>query len=338
MSNIEGNAIFWIDVEKIHPNPYQPRREFNEGALKDLADSIRMYGVLQPLVVTRKEVEKPDGGLAVEYELISGERRTRAARLAGIREVPAIIRTDAEDGKLKLELAIIENLQREDLNVVDRARGFERLFKEFRMTHSQIGAKIGKSREYVSNSIRVLLLPEHMIQAVSEGRITEGHTRPLLMLADRKAEQETLFKEVMNLKLTVRETEASARKIAVERVRKVERKFDPEIAELENKIAENLGTRVEIEQRPNGGRIRINFFSNEDLKVILGKIASGEGFTNIISNSGGLPADSVVGEPLQNEGSPTLDERGAPIDDRSAEEKKADENDEDLYSLKNFSV
>src|SRR5579864_5498344 len=115
-----NDAVFWIEIEKVNPNPYQPRREFDEAKLKDLAESIRMYGILQPLVVTRKEVYRPEGGMNVEYELISGERRLRASRLAGLAQVPVLIRNGEEDGRLKLELAIIENLQREDLNAVDR--------------------------------------------------------------------------------------------------------------------------------------------------------------------------------------------------------------------------
>ncbi|MFA6446140.1 MAG: ParB/RepB/Spo0J family partition protein, partial [Candidatus Paceibacterota bacterium] len=141
-----NNAIFWVEVEKIRPNPFQPRKEFDEARLRDLADSIRMYGVLQPLVVTRKEFQKEDGGLGVEYELISGERRLRASKLAGIPQVPVLIRSSEESDRVKLELAIIENLQREDLNSVDRAHSFERLVKEFNLTHADIGRKMGKSR------------------------------------------------------------------------------------------------------------------------------------------------------------------------------------------------
>jgi ParB family transcriptional regulator, chromosome partitioning protein len=279
-----------------------------------------MYGVLQPVVVTRKEAVKEDGGLAVEYELISGERRTRAARLAGLREIPAIIRTDAEDGRLKLELAIIENLQREDLNPVDRARSFEQLHKQFGLKHSEIGAKVGKSREYVSNCLRILLLPDEMLQALAEGKITDGHTRPLLMLHDRKEEQMTLFKEIITKKVTVRESEMIARKIAVERVRKMDKSVDPDIIALEKKIAETLGTRVHIDHKPNGGKVTISFFSDDDLKSILSTI------------TGAKAVDPVSGPNSVITESPT------PIDDRTEIEKKAEENDEDLYSLKNFSV
>src|SRR3989344_7259484 len=155
-----NDSIFWVELDKIKPNPYQPRKEFDEIKLKDLADSIRQYGVLQPIVVTRKEIQKSDG-LLVEYELISGERRLRASKIAGIGQIPVVIRSDEESGLMKLELAIIENLQREDLNCVDRAKAFQRLIDEFGFKHTNIAHKIGRSREYVSNSLRILALPEH---------------------------------------------------------------------------------------------------------------------------------------------------------------------------------
>ena len=134
-SQFYGDSIFWVEVEKISPNPYQPRHEFDEARLKDLADSIRMYGVLQPLVVTRKEIPQEDGGLSVQYELISGERRLRASKLAGIAQVPVIIRV-GDTALTKLELAIIENVQREDLNPVERARAFKKLAEQFGYTYT----------------------------------------------------------------------------------------------------------------------------------------------------------------------------------------------------------
>jgi ParB family chromosome partitioning protein len=173
MSRFYNDSIFWIETDKIKPNPYQPRREFDESQLRSLADSIRQYGVLQALVVTRNEVEKPGGGIGVEYELVAGERRLRAAKLAGLAQVPVLIRTGEETDLMKLELAIIENIQREDLSPVDRARAFDRLVKEFNFKHHEIGKKVGKSREYVSNSLRILTLPEYIINALSENKITE---------------------------------------------------------------------------------------------------------------------------------------------------------------------
>ena len=151
-----NNSIFWIDIDKVKPNPFQPRREFDEARLKDLASSIRQYGILQPLVVTRNEVFREDGSMFVEYELISGERRLRASKIAGLPQVPAIIRTGEQTDRVKLELAIIENLQREDLNPIDRAKSFKQLVDAFNLKHTEIAEKIGKSREYVSNSLRLL--------------------------------------------------------------------------------------------------------------------------------------------------------------------------------------
>jgi ParB family chromosome partitioning protein len=306
-------SIFWIEVEKIKPNPFQPRREFDEDRLRDLSDSIRQYGVLQPLVVTRKEIVREDGGISSEYELIAGERRLRASKLAGISKVPAIIRTGEETDKLKLEMAIIENLQREDLNPVDRAQAFHQLVNEFGLKHQEVAKRVGKSREYVSNSVRILALPQEIIDALVSKQITEGHTRPLLMLMDRPAEQATLFREIMAKRLTVRDAEAISRRIAYDRVRKKEKFVDPTIIDLEEKLSEQLGTRVKVEKQPNAdnGRITIDFFNKEDLSRILTELAEAE-----------------VGE-LDHEESSTVTEK---------ELKDAGVDDPDLYSVKNFSL
>lgn len=342
-----NNSIFWIELEKIVPNPYQPRREFDQTALKDLADSIRMYGLLQPLVVTRREVIKEDGGLAVEYELISGERRLRASKLAGLSQAPVIIRAGEEDARTKLELAIIENLQREDLNSVDRARSFQRLADEFGMKHAQIADKMGKSREYVTNTIRLLALPEHMITAVSQKKISEGHTRPLLMLTDRPEEQETLFKEIIFKKLTVREAEQLARKVAVDRVRKKEFMPDPELLELEGKLNSALGTRVQIERKDSGGKVVIDFFTNEDLHQILELLASNKAVVaaNMLEKHMASIQNAIApGVTTPDTISPTViaaetvasPEPVLPIDDRTTADP--DMNNEELYSIKNFSI
>lgn len=269
-------SIFFIDTDKIDPNPYQPRKEFEDAPLRDLADSIRMYGVLQPLTVSRSEVELPDGmGMETRYELIAGERRLRASKLAGIKQVPVIIR-DGDDDKMKLELAIIENLQREDLNPVDRARAFMRLIDEFKFTHAEVGRKMGKSREYVSNSLRILQMNQEVLDALQAGQISEGHTRPLMMLASRPEEQNTLFKEIMYKKLSVREAERIARRIAVDRVRKRELLPDASVMSIEDELEEHLGTRVHIQRKADGGKITIDFFSDSDLEEILGLLKSKE--------------------------------------------------------------
>jgi ParB family chromosome partitioning protein len=333
MTQFFSDSIFWLETEKIKPNPFQPRKEFDEARLNDLAESIRQYGVLQPIVVTRNEVKKEDGGIAVEYELISGERRLRAAKIARIPQIPAVIRSNDESNLMKLELAIIENLQREDLNCVDRAKAFQQLVSEFGFKHTQIAAKMGKSREYVSNSLRILALPEHMLQAVATGKISEGHTRPLLMLTDRKDEQETLFKEIIYKKITVRDAEMIARKIATERARKKEVVFDPEITALEEKFAESLGTRVHIEKGEKGGKITIDFFSNDDVRAIL----------ELLSTKDKRKVDELLNKHIATIGDVSnvpkiTEEESAVIDDRSPIEKKEDEESEDLYSVKNFSL
>lgn len=348
MNQFFSDSIFWIETDKVKPNPYQPRHEFDEAKLKDLSDSIRQYGILQPLVVTRKEIFKEDGGLAVEYELISGERRLRASKLAGLSQVPVIIRNSEENDRLKLELAIIENLQREDLNPVDRARAFQRLVDEFSFKHIEIGQKVGKSREYVTNTLRILALPEAMLNALSEGKISEGHTRPLLMLIDRPQEQEVLFKEIIFKKMTVREAESVARKIATERARKKEHADDPELIELEVKLTQSLGTRVHIERQENGGKIRIDFFSNDDLRTILDLLESNkqkgpnEMFQKNLAKinqaqEGQAPTATIPSSPVENNNPEEVSVVTDPIDDRPKEEVESQEN-EDLYSVKNFTV
>lgn len=268
------DSVFWVEVDRIEPNPYQPRREFDEGRLRALAESIRQYGVLQPLVVTRKEVERPDGGLESRYELIAGERRLRASKLVGLKEIPVVIRAGEETDSMKLQLAIIENLQREDLNAIDRAKAFQQLAEDFGMQHTEIAAKVGRSREYVSNSIRLLMLPKEVQQAVIDKDISEGHARVLLMLNDRPEELMTLFKEITLKKTSVRITEQLARRIATDKIRKHNK--TSEMMELEKSLTETLGTRVVIENRPNGGRLLIEFFSPEDLSHIVSALANKE--------------------------------------------------------------
>ncbi len=336
MPQFYNNAIFWVEVEKIRPNPFQPRREFDEAKLADLSRSIRQYGVIQPLTVTRIEVEKPDGGIATEYELIAGERRLRAAKLAGVASVPVLIRAGHDDDRTKLELAIIENLQREDLNPIDRAKAFEQMVKQFGYKHLEVAEKVGKSREYVSNTLRLLLLPQEMQDALSEGKISEGHTRPLLMLADRPEEQAVLFKEIQLKRLTVRDTESIARRIAFDRVRKKEYLYSPEILSMERELTEALGTRVAIEPKEHGGKISIDFMSEDDLRVIMNQLA-----TRISNQEQGQPAQQEGAPqepPLQrDEHDPNSSDEvpAAPLDDRSREEKAKDENtfDPNSFSL-----
>ncbi len=362
-------SVYFIEVDKIDPNPYQPRREFDQDRLRELSDSIRQYGVLQPLVVSRIEENDEYGGVRVRYELIAGERRLRASRLAGLTQVPAVIRKE-HDPMMKLELAIIENLQREDLNPVDRARAFMRLAQEFGFSHKEIGKKVGKSRVYVSNSLRILQMPQEILEAVEQKRVSEGHTRPLLMLNDKPEEQLVLFKEILYKKITVREAERLARNIAKDKARKKELLPDPETEEIENKLQDALGTRVRIVRKDKGGSISIDFFSNDDLDIIM-KILKGE--KDAMQNphalmekfESSLPQEEVTegfanynpnpviidekdnGDDIDTikEAGQDLDENSEFLDDSSLEETKAFENEdmsedseEDLYNIKHFSL
>jgi ParB family chromosome partitioning protein len=378
VSQFQNDSIFWIEVDKIKPNPYQPRREFDQAALQSLADSIKQYGVLQALVVTRREEQRPDGGISSVYELIAGERRLRASKLAGLTQVPVLIKTGEENNLLKLELSIIENIQREDLNPLDRARSFQRLAEEFGFKHLEIGQKVGKSREYVTNTLRMLTLPEHILEALSLGKISEGHTRPIMMLVDHPQEQDTLFKEVMYKKLTVREAELIARRIAKDRVRKKENTFDPELVEIEEKLQESLGTRVQIQQRDNGGQVVIDFFSSDDLRSLVELLRTNKpkSVTEMMdryiatqkqssqpesaaASTDPTPAEETIKEMAEAiiSSAPEVSNSGAaeepavsgvsadpetalnekPIDDRTPEEKKV-QDDEDIYSVRNFSI
>jgi ParB family transcriptional regulator, chromosome partitioning protein len=356
MTELYSDSIFFIDLGKIGPNPYQPRREFEEGPLRDLSESIRQYGVLQPIVVTRVE-EESDGGIRVSYELIAGERRLRASQLAGLSQIPAIIRKD-QDPMVKLELAIIENLQREDLNPVERARAFQRFVDEFSFSHTDIAKKIGRSRVYVSNSLRLLGLPDEILDALSAGKLSEGHTRPLMMLKDNPDERTVLFKEILYKKISVREAERLARLVARDKVRKKKLLPDPEVEAMEGKMQEALGTRVHIDKKEKGGVIKIDFFSNEDLQTILGLINSVESqgrdamLARHIELNTPKPTEFESGiAELEIANSESVDvvsgheegelehEAEDIVEDRTKEEKdESDKEVDDLYNVSNFSL
>lgn len=322
------DSIFWIDTDKIEPNPYQPRREFTEEGLRSLAESIRQYGLLQPLTVTRAEVERPDGGLEARYELIAGERRLRASKLIGLKQVPVVIR-HGENNLTKLELAIIENLQREDLNAIDRAKALARLIEEFGVSHTEAAAKIGKSREYVSNSLRLLGLPESMQEGLVNKEINEGHARALLMLADRPEEQETLFHEIVMKKLPTRAAERIARSIAQDRVRKNYYRKTPDLIALEKALAEALGTRVIIESGGEGGRLTIDFFSKEDLAALaeaLSTRSQAETLPEPVPEDSSAANTTTIDPPVFPH-TTQLDTEPAPVDGEDS-----------LYSISDFSI
>ncbi len=274
MTPRRGESVFWIEIDKIDPNPLQPRREFDEEALKNLADSIRAHGVLQPVLVCKREEDKPTG-LDVRYELIAGERRMRAARLAGLSSIPAVIRVGMPADQLKLELALIENVQREDLNPMERAKAFKQLIDQFHLLQREIAVRIGKSREVVANSLRLFSLPENIQEAIGEGRIAEGHARAILLAGDDPVTQQEVFNAILIDRLNVREAENRARhiggKVFIPRKRHAAVQ-DPQIRAWQNRLQEQLGTKVRFEKLGDRGKIVVEFYSDEELRGILEKL------------------------------------------------------------------
>lgn len=265
----QKESVFLIEAEKIKENPLQPRRDFNEAELKSLADSIREHGILQPLIVTKIEEEIPSG-IKVSYELVTGERRLKAAKISGLNFVPAIIRPKTEN-KEKLELALVENIQRTDLNPVEKARGYERLVKEFGLTQKQIAQKVGQSRELVANTIRLLQLPIEIQKAIESGKVSEGHGRAILTLNDNN-QRLALFNKILTKNLSVRAVETLGRQIKGVKRRIKENTVDPETKVLESRLEDFFGTRVKLAKSGSRGRILIEFYSSEELNAILNKI------------------------------------------------------------------
>jgi len=253
----DGDRVLRINPDRIVINPHQPRTHFNESALDDLAESIREHGIIQPLVVTRK-----DSG----FELIAGERRLRAARKIGLKEVPILVR--AEEEQKKLELALIENLQREDLNPLESSRAYKRLIDEFSITQEEAAKRLGKARSSIANSLRLLLLPTAAQDALAAGKITEAHAKYLLSLND-ETKQLNMLKKIMRQNLTVAQTDREIRRIGGTKAAKTKDYFD---RAREEDLAEKLSTKVEIKRRGSGGQLIIDFYSEEELNEILKKM------------------------------------------------------------------
>jgi len=258
-------TIFQIEIDKVKPNPHQPRRDFNDEVLGELAASIREFGILQPLVVTKIEVDIPTGR-DVEYTLIAGERRLKAAKLAGLPTVPAIIRSISLERE-RLEMAIIENLQRENLNPIERGRAFARLQDEFSLTQREIATRLGKSRAAVANTVRLLDLPSYIQTALSNNQISESHGRLLLGISDEKS-REQIFKDLVDTKLTTRELKGQVAK-ARDGNSSFTIDLSPEIKMFQEELTSQLGAPVKIDQRGEGGKITITFYSDEELQSII---------------------------------------------------------------------
>ena len=260
-------SVFLVEVDKISPNPYQPRVELDRGQLLELALSIKEYGIIQPLVVSKK-IKESERGQDIEYYLIAGHRRLEAAKMAGLPHVPVVVRNTTD--QQKLELALIENIQRADLNAIEKARAFFKLHQEFGLTHGAIGKKIGKSRELVTNTIRLLNLPGEVQRAVIEGKVNEGHARGLAGIKD-KTELMKIFRDILNTGMTVREVEERAKQVTVkEHVRKAA--FLSEVKEYMENLTGFLGHPVKISKRGIGGSIVIPFKDKEELDVLISRI------------------------------------------------------------------
>lgn len=253
----DHDRILKISPDRIEINPHQPRTHFSETALGDLAESIRQHGIIQPLIVTKK---------GDRFELIAGERRLRSAKLIGLKEVPVIVREEKE--QKKLELALIENLQREDLNPLETARAYERLIDEFNITQEEAAKKVGKARSSVANALRLLSLPALVQEALAEGRISEAHAKYLLGL-ENEAKQLNMLKKIIRQNLTVAETDKEIRRLGGTKAARPKDYFDKA---REDELGEYLSTKVEIKRQGKGGRILIDFYSEEELNGILKKI------------------------------------------------------------------
>ncbi len=256
-----GQNAIELDIDSIVPNPHQPRWDFDPAKLSELSESIRNYGIIQPLVVSQN---------GNQYELIAGERRFQAAKLAGLKSVPVVIKTVGE--REKLELAVVENIQRHDLNPIEEAKAYQKLGEEFGLNQEELSKKVGKSRSAVANKTRLLNLSAEIQKALISGQITEGHAKTILAI-DGSEKQKILFDMILKNNLTVRQTEDKVKEISV-RSHKRQTSINPEIKELENKLVGALGTKVKVVKFGGGGKIIIEYYSSEDLDGILEKIIS----------------------------------------------------------------
>ena len=262
-----NDSVKMVSISSIVPNPRQPRTRFTDNELSELADSIREHGVIQPLIVS----EQNDG----TYTLIAGERRLRASQIAGLNTVPVVTR-QADDREL-LELALIENIQREDLSPLEAAEAYKSLEENFNLTHEEISKRVGKNRASVTNTMRLLKLPGEVQKALLEKKITEGHARVLLSLPTPQA-QIYAMNHIIKNELNVRQTEEYIRSLLGESNKKTKTaKTDltPELKEIENKLRQSIGTKVSLRPTKNGaGSISIHYYSDEELESIIDKLSA----------------------------------------------------------------
>ena len=253
-----------ISIDKIIPNRYQPRKTFNEDSLRDLAQSIKQHGLTQPVVVVY------DAGLD-KYELVVGERRFRASEIAGFKEIDCIVHSKLDEKQL-CALALIENIQREDLNPIETAQGYKNLMQKFLVSQVELAEYCGKSKAAVSNSLRLLNLSQEIQNALQDGTITEGHGRALLMLGD-EGKRAVLFKKIISSKMSVRQAETAARNILERKTVLQKAAKDPNTVAFEQSLQEHLGTKVEIKENGKGkGTLTLHFNSYEELNVLGDKL------------------------------------------------------------------
>jgi ParB family chromosome partitioning protein len=259
------NGVMAVPVDLVFPNPRQPRNLIRPEELQDLTASIREHGVLQPLIVT-------PGDMQGRYTLIAGERRLQAARLAGLASVPVLVRQATD--QQRLELAIIENVQRSDLSALEQAEAYRQLAEDFDLSHEEIAARVGKSRVAVTNTLRLLKLPDAVKNALIEGRVSEGHARALLALPTPEA-QAAALRTVIAQEMNVRQTEELVRKLSGEKShRKPIPAVVPEVAELEERLRTCLGTKVTLRSGRKGGTVTIHYYSDEELNALMGRLLS----------------------------------------------------------------
>jgi ParB family transcriptional regulator, chromosome partitioning protein len=256
-----SGEYFTCDVRLIRPNPFQPRIRFSQEELDELSRSILEQGILQPLMVRKAETG---------YELIAGERRLRAAKIAGMNEVPVVVK-NVSDGQL-LEISIIENIQREDLNALEEAEAYNRLMDEFNLTQEEVAARVGKSRPTIANFLRLRQLPEPIKASILDGTLSMGHARALLG-ADTPAQQNAAWKAVMAKGLSVRETEALVKRLKNQKSEDrgpPPKSFDVYLNSLASELSQDFGTRVKIKRKGRKGRVEIEFYNNDDLDRLIG--------------------------------------------------------------------
>lgn len=253
------SGVLEIKLDDIRPNPHQPRMDFSSDELDDLKQSIIEHGLIQPIIVKK---------VAKGYEIVAGERRFRAAKLAKLKQIPAIVRdlTDEEQAKM----ALVENLQRQDLNSIEEALGYEKLIEAYSLTQQELSQSIGKSRTHITNSMRLLTLPEGVIKNIREGQLTAGHGRAILMFpVDR---QEEVAKQAIDGDWSVRLLESLAKKPVKEPVAKVTGSVDPHLTDLELKLTEAFGTKVALKPGKKKHIMEVTFYKEEDLQKILKKL------------------------------------------------------------------